>query len=279
VVSLQISSVEKDREKNACADMQKGLAGLRLLALVNVWSVNSSEFQHWQTAVVAYNGLGRKEVVRGVVNKTALSPALRSDLNHARFSLDGKFILAQDDSGVSVLTREPLAPLFRIDAPDAKPAQFSADSKTVILYTPNLRVEVWDIAEQKLQTAYEVVLRKACAQTALSPDGKILACLDSDFGLSLAEVATGNIIFEKKSFTTSRVLRYLHNTAGEPARRFQSLVLGIQNSSVCRFRRTVNTFWLATTRQIHRTWFPRLRIPEPRLRLDQPCGGAIEGRH
>ena len=182
-------------------DMQKGLAGLPPACIGQRLVGNSSEFQQWQTAVVAYNGLGRKEVVRGVVNKTALSPALRSDLNHARFSLDGKFILAQDDSGVSVLTREPLAPLFRIDAPDAKPAQFSADSKTVILYTPNLRVEVWDIAEQKLQTAYEVVLRKACAQTALSPDGKILACLDSDFGLSLAEVATGNIIFEKKSFT------------------------------------------------------------------------------
>ena len=29
----------------------------------------------------------------------------------------------------------------------------------------------------------------------------MLACLDSDFGLSLFEVATGTAIFEKKEFT------------------------------------------------------------------------------
>lgn len=182
-------------------EMLKGLTALPPGCISQRLAINSSEFQQWQTAVVSYTGLGRKEAVRGVVTKHVLNPALRSDLSHARFSPDGKFILAQDDSGISVISREPLAPLFRIDAPEAKPAHFSADSKTVVLYTPNLRVEVWDIAEQKLQTAYEVVLRKACVQTTLSPEGKTLACLDSEFGLSLADVATGTVIFEKKSFT------------------------------------------------------------------------------
>ena len=182
-------------------EMLKSLAALPPTCIAAPTAVTTSDFQQWQTTVISYTGLGRKESVAGLLSKKALTPALRSDLSHARFSLDGKYILAQDDSGVTVLTREPLATLFRIDAPEAKPALFSPDSKTVVLYTPNLRVELWDIAEQKLQTAYEVVLRKSCVQTAISPDGKVLACLDNDLGLSLAEVATGTILFEKKSFT------------------------------------------------------------------------------
>lgn len=182
-------------------EMLKSLAALPPNCIGSPIAANSADFQQWQTAVISYTGLGRKESVPGVLNKKSLTPALRSDLNHARFSSDGKYILAQDDSGVTVLTREPLATLFRIDAPEAKPANFSPDSKTVVLYTPNLRVEMWDIAEQKLQTAYEVVVRKSCVQTALSPDGKTLACLDRDLGLNLVEVATGALIFEKKSFT------------------------------------------------------------------------------
>jgi WD40 repeat protein len=38
-------------------------------------------------------------------------------------------------------------------------------------------------------------------QTAISPDGKTLACLDNELNLSLAEVASGTVLFEKKSFT------------------------------------------------------------------------------
>ena len=182
-------------------EMLKSLAALPPTCIGTPVASNSADFQQWQTTVISYTGLGRKESVSGVLTKKSLTPALRSDLNHARFSPDGKYILAQDDSGVSVLTREPLATLFRIDAPDAKPAVFSPDSKTIVLFTPNLRVEVWDVADQKLQSAYEVVLRKACVQTAISPDGKTLACLDKDLGLSLADVTNSTIIFEKKSFT------------------------------------------------------------------------------
>jgi len=182
-------------------EMLRSLAALPPSCIAPAEPVASVDFQQWQTTVISYNGLGRKESVAGIISKKPLTPALRSDLSHARFSLDGKYILAQDDSGVIVLTRDPLATLFRIDAPDAKPAHFSPDSKSIVLYTPNLRVEIWDIAEQKLQNAYEVVLRKSCVQTAISPDGKTLACLDNDLGLSLADVATGTVIFEKKSFT------------------------------------------------------------------------------
>jgi WD40 repeat protein len=189
-------------EQKRLREMLKGLESLPIECRGARNTSSGQEFRDWQTAVVSYTGfLVRKEAIPGLASRQTLNPSLRSEINQLRFSPDGKFMLAQDDSGINVLSREPLTPLFRIDLTDAKPAQFTPDSRLIVFWTRNLRVESWDIADQKLKTAYEVIVRKKCLQTALSPEGKVLACLDSDFGLSLFEVATGASIFEKKSFT------------------------------------------------------------------------------
>ncbi|MDQ5846152.1 MAG: M48 family metalloprotease, partial [Acidobacteriota bacterium] len=188
-------------EQKRLREMLRGLASMPPECIGAQIQANAQEFQEWQTAVVSYTGLGKKESVGGLTVKKVLNPALRSDINHLRFSPDGKFILAQDDSGINVLARQPFAALFRIHAPDARPAQFTPDSKQIVFHTPNLRVETWNIGEQKLQTAREVVARKTCLQTLLSPDGSALACLDSEFGLSLIDIQSGSPVFEKKSFT------------------------------------------------------------------------------
>jgi len=188
-------------EQKRLREMLRGLSSLPAECLGTRVTANTEEFQRWQAAVVSHTGLGRKESLRGQTLKESLKPALRSDINHLRFSPDGKFILAQDDSGINVLSRQPFASLFRIHAADARPAQFTPDSRQIVFHTPNMRVEIWDIAEQKLKTAREAVVRKVCLQTALSPDGNALACLDGDFGLSLIEVQTGNSFLEKKSFS------------------------------------------------------------------------------
>ena len=188
-------------EQKRLREMLNGLKTLPPECLAAHRSDKDSEFRQWQASVVSYTGLRSKESLTGLITKKSLTPALRSDINHSRFSPDGKFLLVQDDSGINVVSREPLAPVFRIDAPDAKPAQFTPDSRTVVFHTSNMRVEFWDVAEQKLKNAYEVVVRKSCIQTALSPDGKEISCLDSDLGLNLIEVATSTSIYEKKSFT------------------------------------------------------------------------------
>lgn len=196
-------------EQKRLREMLRGLSTLPAQCLGTRLAANETEFHQWQASVVNYSGLGLKESVPGLITKTALTPPLRSEINHLRFSPDGKFLLAQDDSGISVLSRKPLASLFRIDALDARPAQFTPDSRMIVFYTSNLRVEFWDVAEQKLKNAFEVVVRKSCIQTALSPTGKELACLDGDFGLNLFEVATGTSIYEKKSFTQMGFLEAL----------------------------------------------------------------------
>jgi len=120
---------------------------------------------------------------------------------HLRFSPDGNHVLAQDDSGITVLSREPFVPRFRIETPDDTYfANFAPDSRSVVFYTDNLRVERWSVAEQKMEDVKEVVLLKGCLQTQLSPEGKFLACLSPDFHLNLIDVATGQSVWQKKNF-------------------------------------------------------------------------------
>ncbi|HST20922.1 MAG TPA: hypothetical protein VLR90_07385, partial [Blastocatellia bacterium] len=87
----------------------------------------------------------------------------------------------------------------------AKPAQFTPDSQKIIFYNSALRVEEWSVAERKLTSARELFVRKRCFQTELSPDGKVMACLDSELNLNLFDVASGAQVFQKKSFYTPDV--------------------------------------------------------------------------
>lgn len=164
-------------------------------------NARADEFKQWQSNVISYTGLGRKESLHGVVTKRELDPPLRSDILHLRFSPNGEYILAQDDAGITVLTREPFAPKFRIDTSDETYyASFTPDSQSVVFFTTKLRVERWSIADEKMTEVKEVVLLKGCLQTQLSPDGKLLACLNPDFQLSLINVATGQAVWQKKDF-------------------------------------------------------------------------------
>ncbi|HEY9501495.1 MAG TPA: WD40 repeat domain-containing protein, partial [Pyrinomonadaceae bacterium] len=157
-------------------------------------------FKQWQQLVLGYTGLGRRESLHGLLAKQQLSPPLRSDISRLRFSPDGNYILAQDDSGISVLSREPFAPLFRIETDDSKPAQFSPDSKSVVFSSENLRVSKWSINDQKVTSTHELIIRKGCLQTSLSADGKFLACLKGDMNLVVLEVESGRTVIERKDF-------------------------------------------------------------------------------
>jgi WD40 repeat protein len=164
----------------------------------------AGEFQKWQADVINYSGRGTKEALHDVVWKKQLEPPLRGDITHLRFSPDGKYVLAQDDSGINVLSREPFKLLFRIDAPEAHSAQFTPDSSSILFYNSNLRVETWSLADQKLKSVREMVILKRCLQTALAPNGKTLACLNANFDLTLFDVATDAQVFQKKAIYTPK---------------------------------------------------------------------------
>ncbi|MBI3652472.1 MAG: M48 family metalloprotease [Acidobacteria bacterium] len=196
-------------EAKRLREMMKGAAALPASCIEARQASASADFQKWQALVVNYTGAGKREALHGVLSKLTLEPPLRSEIKHLRFSPDGKYVLAQDDSGINVLSRQPFALLFHIRAIEANDAQFTPDSQTISFYNANLRVEMWSIAEQKLKTARELVIRKKCVQTLLSPDARTLACLDTELNLNLYDVETGAQIFQKKSFYTPNLFDLL----------------------------------------------------------------------
>jgi WD40 repeat protein len=187
-------------EARRLREILKNLATLPAECVAARGAGAAGEFEKWQAAVVNYTGAGRKEALHDVAFQKQLEPPLRGDITRLRFSPDGKYLLAQDDAGINVLSREPFAPLFRIEAPEALAAQFTPDSQSIVLHNSALRVETWGVADGKLRGAREMYVKDGCMQSLLSPDGQTLACLEGNFALTLYDVATGAQVFQKKNF-------------------------------------------------------------------------------
>lgn len=138
----------------------------------------------------------------GVLGK----PTLGYPLRQLRFSPDGRHILAQDTSRVTVLTVQPFGVLFQAPAASAGPAKFSPDSREIVFLTPGAagrrlpsHVERWSIAD-RARVGFIAVPDQACQSEGLSPDGRVLACVDAKGTLRLLDVASGGTIFLKKRF-------------------------------------------------------------------------------
>ncbi|HXN46844.1 MAG TPA: WD40 repeat domain-containing protein, partial [Bryobacteraceae bacterium] len=132
----------------------------------------------------------------------------RPPLAQLRFSPDGRYILAQDASGVTVLTVQPFAVYFRIPAGDADPAQFTPDSQQIVFVSSATSVrlaspgnsghlERWNIADHS-RVAFTEIRLHGCDTKELSPDGLVLACVDSRGTLRLLDIASGGTIFQKE---------------------------------------------------------------------------------
>ena len=156
-------------------------------------------YRQWQIAVAAASTTSLTEALPGLVRQTPLTP-LRDQLQAVRFSPDGQYILAQDDSSISVLDRDPLAVRFRITTSAAGPADFTPDSSSVVFHRSDLRVERWSVADKTLADVNDLYWKSSCLETALAPDGKTVACVDDDGHLTLIDVASGRPVFQKKAF-------------------------------------------------------------------------------
>jgi WD40 repeat protein len=173
---------------------------------------DTNSFQAWQSAVRTYSGPGQSELLHNVAFKKQLQPPLRSEINHLQFSPDGKYILAQDETSIFVLTREPFKAVMRIDAEDSYPAQFSMDSKHLSFYTEGLRVERWSVESHELEDVGEVHAVHGCIQSKLSADGKYMACLELSTNpemplplqLAVFDTSTNEVIYRKKDFLGSQ---------------------------------------------------------------------------
>jgi WD40 repeat protein len=186
-------------EQHRLRDMIKNMSALPAGCAERSGSVDESTFKTWQESVLDYDEQ-RTESLPGLISKYRFNERIRPDLTNLRFSPDGKYILAQDEGGIHIVSHEPFAYAFYIPAPDASDAHFSADSNAVVFLTSGLRVELWSISQQKRTSVHEITLREPCVQSEVSPDGGTLACLNSAFALELVDVPTSRILVEKKQF-------------------------------------------------------------------------------
>jgi Peptidase family M48 len=132
-----------------------------------------------------------------------LQPAMRPALDEVRFSPDGNYILAQEQSAVHILSRSPLKYLFTIDAEGAKMAHFSPDSSRVTIQFPAMRVETWNIASRQRESAHELIDYKGCPVNSLSPDGRTFICVresESGIGLTFIDVDSEKAYYDNKKW-------------------------------------------------------------------------------
>lgn len=169
----------------------------------------NDKFAQWQSYVVTTTAFSKTEKLKGLTAKSSLNPFLRGDIRHLQFSPDGKYIIAQDVSGINVLSREPFKFLFRINAEDAKFASFSPDSQFVTFQTYGLRVEKWSVAEQKAVSAREVYTLGDCWQSALSPDGNTLVCYSNRTNLDIINVNNNELLYRKEKFYIPSFMEYI----------------------------------------------------------------------
>jgi hypothetical protein len=142
------------------------------------------------------------------------SPAPKSSLRELRFSPDGRYVLAQDDREITILTVQPFSILFRIPAEKGEVAQFTPDSREVVFLSSVIKVdpqkiafkesaahvERWSVAD-RTRVASAALPMLVCGSEELSPDGGMLVCLDLNSTLFFVDVASGQTIFEKKQFS------------------------------------------------------------------------------
>ncbi len=214
-------------EQRRLREMLNALSSLPAGCVQQRTASASPEYKQWQADVVAYTGSGRNESLRNLVSKHELTPPLRNDVTHIKFSRDGKYLLVQDETSINVLTREPFVVVLHLDAADAYHAQFTPDSQSVIFYTPNLRVEKWSIADKRMTDVKEIVVSKGCLQTGLSTDGQLLACVTPRFDLMLVQVASGKTVFEKKEFFLPNYFEFMELIRGVATVRLENTDAGL----------------------------------------------------
>lgn len=129
-----------------------------------------------------------------VLSRTRFSPPLRGPATQVRFSPDGHFLFVQFDSGIFVLTREPLAVQSWIYAPGILTPRFAKAAQTLILATQNLEIARWSLVGNRQIERRAMNPADGCVISDLSQDGSLAACLDPNLVLRVYETTTGKQI-------------------------------------------------------------------------------------
>jgi WD40 repeat protein len=182
-------------ESKRYRDMLKSVAANPSSCIEKKPSASDAEFKSWQKRVAA---LTLNDLVSSASNRSparVLAPKLRPSITNLRFSPDGNLLIAQSDSAIDIVRKEPFEPLFRIPALGAGSAIFNKDSNRVIFESAG-RLEIWDVQARTRQVAWQPSPKRRCSVLIPSPDGRVVACMAniSADQVSLVEVETDSEI-------------------------------------------------------------------------------------
>lgn len=170
-----------------------------------------AEFLAWRKGLLNDTSMHLRESLNGIESRVTLRPPLRGDLRDLRFSPDGRYALAADETGVTVLTVEPFRVLFRIPVDAGGSALFTPDSRQVAILISSTRIERWSVASGERSESFDLPLRQPCATELLSADGRVAACLEVGGTLRLLDTASGETILERKDFADSSAVSIADN--------------------------------------------------------------------
>lgn len=181
---------------------QKRLGELvrNLPASCGVTETSNASFAAWRKSLLDLNAQQYAEALPIAQVRVKLQSLLRDDLRKIAFSSDGRYLLAQDEGGINVLTVDPFVLAFRIAAENVSDASFTPDSQEIVFLSSTKHVERWSVASQGRTGSTDLVNREGCLAELLSPDGRLVACHLRSGSLRLVEVATNSVLLEKKDF-------------------------------------------------------------------------------
>jgi len=145
--------------------------------------------------------------------RTRPRPPENGRFRELRFSSDGRYALAQDDDGVSVLTVQPFGVVYHVRASNVSFVGFSSDSNEIwvvvdpehavhkvrLLTRTSIHLERWSNLERSRVISHDLPASK-CGSLAFSPEGDTFVCVDDEGSLRVYDVSSQDPLFEKRGF-------------------------------------------------------------------------------
>lgn len=133
-----------------------------------------------------------------VLSRQPLRPAMRSRKARVAFSPDGKYLLLQNDSGVSLFRTQPLKPVLHIDADYLYPVRFSGDSQSLSGVSFALRTVRWRVPNGEVLSVGELQVPDGCLGGDLSPDGESFVCHQVDLSIHVYDLNSRREMFAEE---------------------------------------------------------------------------------
>lgn len=100
---------------------------------------------------------------------------------------------------------QPFSVVFRLAVERARFVGFTPDSQDLVFISPGYddHVERWRVTDRS-RVEFTKISLLACESAGLSPDGRVLVCVDKNGTLTMTEVASGKTFLDLRNFDVQR---------------------------------------------------------------------------